>query len=76
MCSCLNCCARDSLCVARSGIESMGLTNYTDILIVADHGMTNNTAEKTIFIDDYLNMSTVRAQRSAVTIDAVYIVLV
>jgi predicted AlkP superfamily pyrophosphatase or phosphodiesterase len=42
-----------------AGIRDLGAENHTNVIIVADHGMATITANRTIFLDDYIDMSTV-----------------
>jgi len=39
------------------GLEARGLIDRVDLLIVADHGMTNRSPERAIFLDDYIDLS-------------------
>lgn len=45
-------------CACR-GIDRLGLTNFTDVVVLADHGMTTIEADRTIYLDDYIDLSTV-----------------
>jgi len=38
-------------------LEDSQLIDFIDIMVVSDHGMTNTSAEKALFVDDYLDMS-------------------
>lgn len=39
-----------------SGLESRGLINIVNILIVSDHGMAQLSRDRIIFLDDYINV--------------------
>jgi predicted AlkP superfamily pyrophosphatase or phosphodiesterase len=41
------------------GIDSLGLTSRTTIMVVSDHGMSPLAPERRILVDDYLDMTTV-----------------
>ncbi|MDH5233451.1 MAG: AMP-binding protein [Gemmatimonadota bacterium] len=41
------------------GITRLGLTDVVDVIIVADHGMTETSAQRAIVLDDYLDLATV-----------------
>lgn len=42
-----------------AGIEALGLIDETIIAVVSDHGMARLSPERVIFLDDYLDLSTV-----------------
>jgi len=42
-----------------AGIDARGLTAQTTFVIVSDHGMSQLAPNRTIFLDDYLNLDTV-----------------
>lgn len=42
-----------------SGIRKLGLLDRTTFVIVSDHGMSQVAKNRVIFVDDYLNLSTV-----------------
>lgn len=42
-----------------SGIQKLGLLDSTTFVVVSDHGMSQVARNRTIFVDDYLNLSTV-----------------
>ena len=42
-----------------SGIHKLGLLDQTAFVIVSDHGMSQVARNRVIFVDDYLNLSTV-----------------
>src|SRR5688572_8849303 len=42
-----------------SGIEKLGLLDSTTFVVVSDHGMSQVARNRAIFVDDYLNLSTV-----------------
>ena len=42
-----------------SGIGKLGLLDRTALVIVSDHGMSQVAKDRVIFVDDYLNLSTV-----------------
>lgn len=42
------------------GLEARGLLGRMHVLVVSDHGMTAITPQRTIFLDDYLDLSRVR----------------
>lgn len=44
-----------------TGIRDLGAELHTNVIIVADHGMTNITSNRTIFLDDYIDMNNVSA---------------
>jgi predicted AlkP superfamily pyrophosphatase or phosphodiesterase len=74
----------DALGQLVSGVEKLGLIDRTSFVVVSDHGMSQHAASHTIFLDDYLDLSTVEviewtpvvelAPRSGTptSIDAVY----
>ncbi|MGH7523134.1 MAG: ectonucleotide pyrophosphatase/phosphodiesterase [Gemmatimonadales bacterium] len=41
------------------GIASRGLADRVDVIVVSDHGMTSTPADRSIFLDDYLNLDDV-----------------
>ena len=42
-----------------AGIRSAGIESRTNIVVVSDHGMAPNARERTIVIDDYINLADV-----------------
>jgi predicted AlkP superfamily pyrophosphatase or phosphodiesterase len=42
-----------------SGIRTLGLLDRTALVVVSDHGMSQVTKNRAIFLEDYLNLSTV-----------------
>lgn len=42
-----------------SGIEARGLGNRVNVIIVADHGMAATSPERYIYLDDYVDVSTI-----------------
>ena len=44
-----------------SGIEKLNLLDRTTLVIVSDHGMSQIATNRVIFLDDYLQLSTVEA---------------
>lgn len=42
-----------------AGIEARGLTDAVDIIVVSDHGMTPTSPERTIALDDYIDLDDV-----------------
>jgi predicted AlkP superfamily pyrophosphatase or phosphodiesterase len=42
-----------------SGIRKLGLLDRTTLVIVSDHGMAQAADDRVIFVDDYVNLSTV-----------------
>ena len=42
-----------------SGIVQLGLSDVVDIIVVADHGMTEVSRDRVIVLDDYLDVSSV-----------------
>jgi predicted AlkP superfamily pyrophosphatase or phosphodiesterase len=38
-------------------LEDSKLIDFIDIMVVSDHGMTNTSSDKALFVDDYLDMS-------------------
>jgi predicted AlkP superfamily pyrophosphatase or phosphodiesterase len=49
----------DSLGQLVSGIRKLNLLDRTTFVIVSDHGMSQVAKDRVIFLDDYLNLSTV-----------------
>jgi len=43
-----------------SGLEDRGLLEHANILVVSDHGMIATSQERTIFVDDYVDLATAR----------------
>ncbi len=43
-----------------AGIEERDLTGYVNVVVVADHGMANTSPDSVIFLDDYIDLSTLR----------------
>jgi predicted AlkP superfamily pyrophosphatase or phosphodiesterase len=39
-----------------TGIANRGLAGRVDLIVVSDHGMTSTPADRSIFVDDYLDM--------------------
>jgi predicted AlkP superfamily pyrophosphatase or phosphodiesterase len=42
------------------GIESRGLTDRTDIIVVSDHGMSPTSRDRVMFVDDYVDLDVAR----------------
>jgi predicted AlkP superfamily pyrophosphatase or phosphodiesterase len=42
-----------------AGVEKLGLADRTNYVVVSDHGMSQLAPERTIFLDDYLDLATV-----------------
>ena len=42
-----------------SGVQTLGLQDRTSVVAVSDHGMSPHRASHTIFLDDYVDLSTV-----------------
>ena len=42
-----------------AGLEARGLTARTNIIIVSDHGMSQQSADRKIYLDDYVDLDTV-----------------
>ena len=42
-----------------SGVRKLGLLDRTTFVVVSDHGMSQQAANRAIFVDDYLDLSTV-----------------
>jgi predicted AlkP superfamily pyrophosphatase or phosphodiesterase len=42
-----------------SGVQALGLLDRTSFVVVSDHGMSQHRDNQTIFLDDYLDLSTV-----------------
>ena len=42
-----------------SGVQTLGLQDRTSVVAVSDHGMSPHRASHTIFLDDYIDLSTV-----------------
>ena len=42
------------------GVQRLGLTNSTDVIIVSDHGMTDLSTNRVIALSDYVDLSTVQ----------------
>ncbi len=42
-----------------AGIEQLGLTARTDVMVVSDHGMSQLSPDRRIYLDDYVDMATV-----------------
>ena len=42
-----------------SGVQRLGLLDRTSFVVVSDHGMSQHRDAQTIFLDDYLDLSTV-----------------
>jgi predicted AlkP superfamily pyrophosphatase or phosphodiesterase len=42
-----------------SGVQTLGLLDRTNFVVVSDHGMSQLRENQTIFLDDYLDLSTV-----------------
>jgi predicted AlkP superfamily pyrophosphatase or phosphodiesterase len=43
----------------RQGLERRGLADEIDLILTSDHGMTELSPDRVIFLDDYLDLSTV-----------------
>ena len=42
-----------------AGLAARGLSDKVNLIVVADHGMTATSPERQIFLDDYIDLSTV-----------------
>jgi predicted AlkP superfamily pyrophosphatase or phosphodiesterase len=42
-----------------AGVDRLGLTGRTNVIVVSDHGMAAVSRERTIVLDDYIDVSTV-----------------
>jgi len=42
-----------------AGLEKLGVLEQTTLIVVADHGMSQQAVDRKIFIDDYLDLKTV-----------------
>jgi predicted AlkP superfamily pyrophosphatase or phosphodiesterase len=42
------------------GIDRLGLTSRTNVIVVSDHGMSQQAVDRKIFLDDYVDLATVR----------------
>lgn len=42
-----------------AGVEKLGLANRTNYVVVSDHGMSQLSPDRTIFLDDYIDLSTI-----------------
>ncbi len=42
-----------------AGIEASGLTDRTNLLVVSDHGMSQQALDRKIFLDDYVDLAAV-----------------
>ncbi len=40
------------------GLDERGVTRQTDIIVLSDHGITARSADRTIFLDDYIDVTT------------------
>ena len=49
----------NSLADLRAGIESLGLTDRVNLVVVSDHGMTNIDPEFMVYLDDYIDLDKV-----------------
>lgn len=47
----------DAIGLLISEIDKLKLTNYVNIIVVSDHGMTANSREKVVFLDDIIDLS-------------------
>lgn len=41
----------------KSGLKAINLFESTNIIIVSDHGMSELSLDKIIFVEDYINMT-------------------
>ncbi|MFQ5527740.1 MAG: nucleotide pyrophosphatase/phosphodiesterase family protein, partial [Thermoanaerobaculia bacterium] len=41
-----------------SGLDERGLGSRVDLMIVSDHGMSSTSAERVVFLDDYIDVET------------------
>ncbi|TPX64568.1 hypothetical protein SpCBS45565_g05794 [Spizellomyces sp. 'palustris'] len=41
------------------GLEERNLTGKVNLMVVSDHGMTNSSSNRVIFLDDYINLNDV-----------------
>jgi predicted AlkP superfamily pyrophosphatase or phosphodiesterase len=49
----------DALGQLVSGVERLGLLDRASFVVVSDHGMSQQAASRTIFLDDYIDLSSV-----------------
>ncbi|HYN06491.1 MAG TPA: ectonucleotide pyrophosphatase/phosphodiesterase [Vicinamibacterales bacterium] len=42
-----------------AGVEKLGLASRTHYVVVSDHGMSQLSSDRTIFLDDYIDLSTI-----------------
>ena len=42
-----------------AGVRTLGLEDRTTIVVVSDHGMTRLSADRVVFLDDYIDLETV-----------------
>ncbi len=49
----------DSLASLLTGIETLGLTDRVNIVVVSDHGMTNLDPDFMVYLDDYISVKDV-----------------
>ncbi len=40
----------------RAGIKKLGLEKKVDVIVVSDHGMTATSADRMVYLDDYINL--------------------
>jgi len=48
------------LLLSRSGLTQLGLADDVHLIVTADHGMTDVQPQRTVFLEDYLDVSQVR----------------
>jgi len=68
-----------------AGVEALGLTGRTNIVLVSDHGMSPLSADRVIVLDDYIDVSTVTlidsapivglTPRAGISVESVYAAL-
>jgi predicted AlkP superfamily pyrophosphatase or phosphodiesterase len=67
-----------------AGIDASGVADRTNLLVVSDHGLSQQALDRKIFIDDYVDMSTInvvdwspvlQAAPKTGTVDALYTAL-
>ncbi len=51
--------ADSALGAIMDGVDRLGLRDVVNIIVVADHGMTESSGERLIVLDDYLDLATV-----------------
>lgn len=54
--------ADDAIARLLAGLEKLGLRDRTNLVLVADHGMSENGPERVIFLDDLMDLKQVRVE--------------